>query len=78
MKDGTRLHQMTPEQSKAGRALLGMSQQELAEAAEVAKATIVNFETGKRTPYKRTLDAMQAALEARGVMFTPDGVQRHG
>ncbi len=69
---------MTPEQSKAGRALLGMSQQDLAEAAEVAKATIANFEVGKRTPYKRTLEAMQKALEARGVQFTPDGVQRHG
>lgn len=67
---------MTPEQSKAGRALVGMSQQDLAEAAEVAKATIANFEVGKRTPYKRTLDAMQKALEARGVRFTPDGVSK--
>ena len=69
---------MTPEQCRAGRALVGVSQQELATAAEVAKATIANFETGKRAPYKRTLDAMQRALEARGVHFTPDGVQRHG
>lgn len=67
---------MTPEQSKAGRALVGMSQQDLAQAAEVAKATIANFEVGKRTPYKRTLDAMQKALEARGVRFTPDGVSK--
>lgn len=67
---------MTPEQSKAGRALVGMSQQDLADAAEVAKATIANFEVGKRTPYKRTLDALQKALEARGVRFTPDGVSK--
>ncbi|WP_277023485.1 helix-turn-helix transcriptional regulator [Paracoccus hibiscisoli] len=66
---------MTPEQCKAARALAGMSQQELAEAAEVAKATIANFETGNRQPYKRTLTALQAALEARGVTFTPDGVR---
>lgn len=69
---------MTPDQSKAGRALAGMSQQDLADAAEVAKATIANFETGNRKPYKRTLDALQAALEARGVQFTPDGVRRNG
>lgn len=69
---------MTPEQSKAGRALAGMSQQDLAEAAEVAKATIANFEVGKRTPYKRTLEAMQKALEAHGVQFTPDGVRTNG
>ncbi|WP_151720472.1 helix-turn-helix transcriptional regulator [Gemmobacter serpentinus] len=67
---------MTPEQSKAGRALVGMSQQDLADAAEVAKATIANFEVGKRTPYKRTLDTLQKALEARGVRFTPDGVSK--
>lgn len=66
---------MSPEQCKAARALAGMSQQELAAAAEVAVATLAAFEQGKRTPYKRTLGAMQAALEARGVTFTPDGVR---
>lgn len=69
---------MTPEQCRAGRAIAGMSQQELADAAEVAKATIANFETGNRQPYKRTLTALQTALEARGVRFTPDGVQANG
>lgn len=66
---------MTPEQCKAARALAGMSQQELAEAAEVAVATLAAFEQGKRKPYKRTLMAMQTALEERGVTFTPDGVR---
>lgn len=66
---------MTPEQCKAARALAGMSQQDLAEAAEVAKATIANFETGNRQPYKRTLSALQSALEARGVTITDDGVR---
>lgn len=66
---------MSPEQCKAARALAGMSQQELAQAAEVAVATLAAFEQGKRSPYKRTLLAMQTALEARGVTFTPDGVR---
>lgn len=69
---------MTPEQCRAARALAGMSQQDLADAAEVAKATIANFETGNRKPYKRTLGALQAALEAKGVHFTPDGVRADG
>lgn len=69
---------MTPEQCRAGRAIAGMSQQELADAAEVAKATIANFEKGHRQPYKRTLTALQTALEARGVQFTPDGVRANG
>lgn len=68
---------MTPEQCKAARALAGMSQQDLAEAAEVAKATIANFETGNRQPYKRTLSALQSALEARGVTITDDGVRNN-
>lgn len=67
---------MTPEQCKAGRALAGMSQQDLAGAAEVAIATLAAFEQGKRTPYKRTLAAIQSALEAKGVRFTADGVSK--
>ncbi|TNB96492.1 helix-turn-helix transcriptional regulator [Paracoccus marcusii] len=66
---------MTPEQCKAARALAGMTQQDLAEAAEVAKATIANFETGNRQPYKRTVAALRAALEAQGLEFTASGVQ---
>lgn len=67
---------MTPEQCRAARALAGMSQQDLAHAAEVAKATIANFEIGNRAPYKRTLDAMQQALERAGVEFTEGGVRQ--
>lgn len=54
-----------------------MSQQELADAADMAKATIAHFETGNRKPYKRILAAMQAAFEARGVQFTPDWMRAH-
>lgn len=66
---------MTPEQCKAARALAGLSQQALADAAKVAKATVAAFERGKRNPYERTLADIQAALEARGVQFTDDGVR---
>lgn len=67
---------MTPDQCRAARAILAISQQELATISDVAKATIANFETGNRTPYKRTLAAIQTALEARGVRFTADGVSK--
>nr|WP_149576391.1 helix-turn-helix transcriptional regulator [Xanthobacter oligotrophicus] len=56
-------------QCRAGRALLAWSQDQLAEASKVAKATIANFELGKRTPYDRTLADLRAALEAAGVLF---------
>lgn len=67
---------MTPEQSKAARAIAGMTQEDLAAASQVAKATIANFEVGKRKPYPRTLAALRQALEERGVLFTEDGVAK--
>jgi transcriptional regulator with XRE-family HTH domain len=62
--------EFTPGQCRAARALIGWSQDQLASASKVAKATIANFEVGKRTPYDRTLDDLVAALEAAGVEFT--------
>jgi transcriptional regulator with XRE-family HTH domain len=63
----------TPGQCRAARALIGWSQEQLATASRVAKATIANFELGKRVPYDRTLDDLVAALEAAGVEFTNGG-----
>lgn len=60
---------MTPAQCRAARALTGMSQDDLAAASKVAKATIAAFELGQRQPYQRTIDAMRKALEDSGVIF---------
>lgn len=60
---------MTPEQCRAARAWLDMSQSELASAAKVGLSTVKDFESGKRTPISATLGAMQAVLEARGIAF---------
>ena len=57
-------------QLRAARGLLGWSQGDLAEAAKVGRATITDFEAGKREPYARTLDDLRAALEWAGVEFT--------
>jgi transcriptional regulator with XRE-family HTH domain len=62
--------EFTPDQCRAARGLVGWSQDQLASTAKVAKATIANFELGKRTPYDRTLDDLFAALEGAGVEFT--------
>ena len=56
-------------QLRAARGLLGWSQSDLADAAKVGRATIADFEAGKRAPYARTLSDMRAALEAAGVEF---------
>lgn len=60
---------MTPAQSRMARAGIGWGVRELAAKAQVSGATIVDFETGKRTPHPRTLAALRAALEAAGVEF---------
>ena len=49
--------------------MLGMKREDLAVVAKVAHATLADFETGKRVPYSRTLEAIRAALEAAGVLF---------
>lgn len=63
---------MTPAQCRAARALIGLSQDDLAKAAGVAKRTIASFEAEGRQPYSRTIEALCAALEAAGVVFLPE------
>ena len=57
------------EQCRAARALLNWSQQDLAAAAGVARATIAEFEGGRRTPIANNLAAMRTAFEAADVIF---------
>lgn len=65
---------MTPAQCRAARALLGIEQGEVAGAAGVARATVVDFEKGRRVPRESTVAAIRAALEAAGVVFLdPNG-----
>lgn len=60
---------MTPAQSRAARALLGKEQGDIAAASGVARATIIDFEKGKRAPRAATVAAIRAALEMAGVEF---------
>jgi transcriptional regulator with XRE-family HTH domain len=64
---------MTPAQCRAARALLDMTQPDLAQAAGVGLSTIVDFERSRRVVLDETLDAIRAALEAAGVEFTNGG-----
>jgi transcriptional regulator with XRE-family HTH domain len=69
---------ITAAQCRAARALVGLSQDQLAAASKVAKATIANFELGKREPYERTQDDVRAALEAAGVIFVEENGEGPG
>jgi transcriptional regulator with XRE-family HTH domain len=64
---------MSVAQIRGARGLLGWSQQQLADVAGVGRATIADFETGKRTPYPRTIDELQRSLESAGVTFLASG-----
>ncbi|GJL87144.1 MAG: transcriptional regulator [Minwuia thermotolerans] len=60
-----------PEQSRAARALLSWSQQQLATAAHVGLSTVRDFEKGRRTPSHNNLLGIASALEAAGVQLIP-------
>src|SRR3954470_15296902 len=62
-----------PAYSKAARALLGWSQQELAQQAGIAISTVADFERGERTPVPANMDAIKSALERGGITFLEGG-----
>lgn len=62
---------ITPEQCRGARRLLGITQDDLCERANLrSRKALADFETGKATPLKRTLADIRWALEAAGVDFT--------
>jgi transcriptional regulator with XRE-family HTH domain len=60
---------MTPDQLRAGRALLHWTQGKLSEASGVSRGTLADFESGKRVPFYRTVDDLRRTLESAGVVF---------
>ena len=66
---------LVPKHVVAARGLLGMTQAQLATAAGITEVALNKFERGKTTPHQSTLEALQTALERRGIEFTNgDGV----
>ncbi|WP_420346432.1 helix-turn-helix domain-containing protein [Pelagibius sp.] len=49
--------------------MIDMSRDQLASAAGIAPRTLADFESGARKPLKNNLLAIQAALEAAGIVF---------
>lgn len=55
---------------KAARVRVGLSQKQLASATGLTHETVSIFELGKTAPHDSTREAIQSALEARGIVFT--------
>ena len=60
---------ITPGQSKAARALLELTQGDLADAANLGLSTVVDFEKKRRQVSAAAVKAIRDALSARGVEF---------
>jgi hypothetical protein len=66
-------HRLTPEMCRAGRALLRISQSQLARKAGVSRLTVAHFEHAASKPIPVSLAAIRTALEASGVALLPGG-----
>ncbi len=69
---------LTPEQSRAARAWLNMSQEELAQRAKVSLSTVRDFEIEDRAPIANNVEAMQRAFEEEGFAFSSQPGGPHG
>jgi DNA-binding transcriptional regulator YiaG len=66
---------MKPSQCRAARAMVELSQTDLARAAGLGLSTVVDFEKDRRQVSAEAVQAMRNALEAAGVEFT-NGMRR--
>jgi transcriptional regulator with XRE-family HTH domain len=69
---------MTPAQCRAARALLDMTQSQLAKAAELGLSTVVDFEKGRRQVSEEAVQRIQAALKQAGIEFLPGNGEAEG
>ena len=63
---------LSPALVRAGRALVGWSQDKLALEAGLARATVAAYEQGRGYASPESLRRMQRTLEAAGVQFVRD------
>jgi hypothetical protein len=74
-----RFYMITAAQMKAGRALVGLTQDDVAKATTLSVQTIKRMETiGTERSSAGNVVAVQRALEAAGLVFIADGEHANG
>ncbi|WP_145620229.1 helix-turn-helix transcriptional regulator [Nitrospirillum bahiense] len=63
---------MRGQQVIAARALLGLSQDELAAAAGISRKTLVDIERGTGDPKRSSMDRVEEYLRSRGIRLVTD------
>lgn len=63
---------ITPDQCRAARAMLNWSQTKFASKASIARATLAEFESGKRVPILNNLNSIQNTFVQEGIEFIPE------
>jgi transcriptional regulator with XRE-family HTH domain len=64
-----------PVQCRMARSALGWSVQELAEKAQIGRATVTRFEGGQSASNRVTVAAIQRVFEEAGIEFIPGGAR---
>lgn len=64
--------QISGAQCRAARALVDLSQHDLADRSGVSRRTIAAFEIAERAPIPATMHALIFSLEAAGIQFIPE------
>jgi transcriptional regulator with XRE-family HTH domain len=72
------LSMLSSEQCHAARALLGWTQEELAERAGVSRSTVRGFENGQHEPHRASAAMIRTALEQAGVVLIDADDQGEG
>jgi transcriptional regulator with XRE-family HTH domain len=63
---------ITGRQIQAARALLGWSQEELGDRAQISNSALYRLERGRVDPRASTVEAVRRALERAGIEFFSD------
>lgn len=69
---------LAPEQCRAARGWLDLTQEDLAQRAKVSLSTVRDFEKGRRRPIGNNLTAIEQVFASEGIAFQFNGERPAG